>query len=294
MICVDLVYYLALAAMYSSIKHFRHFVEASVVTIFTDHKPLVSAFAKSNDSDWSPRQQRYFSFIAEFTTDIRHVSGCDNVVADALSHIALDCDAVDFTAMASAQLQDDDLRRFLSLSHDRTGLDLVNTNKYKLYCDVAHAKYRPFVPKIFRRQVFDQLHDLAHLVWLRPYVSSVIALFGQGCARTFDSGVAPAFLVSVPKSVNILIHLLVIFQSMNDFTPCTWTWSVRWLRPLVSRICSHAWTAFPDGRKQFHFPTLPPTQLLQLFSTFGLRVSGFLLSSFLIVGDSSFLTYGLP
>jgi hypothetical protein len=34
---------------------------------------------------WSNRQQRHLSFLAEFTSDLRHTSGSSNVVADALS-----------------------------------------------------------------------------------------------------------------------------------------------------------------------------------------------------------------
>ncbi len=34
---------------------------------------------------WSARQQRHLSFLAEFTSDLRHTSGSSNVVADALS-----------------------------------------------------------------------------------------------------------------------------------------------------------------------------------------------------------------
>ena len=33
----------------------------------------------------SPRQTRQLLFISEFTTDVRHVSGAENIVADALS-----------------------------------------------------------------------------------------------------------------------------------------------------------------------------------------------------------------
>ena len=38
---------------------------------------------------WSARQQRQLSFISEFTTDIQHISGKDNVVADCLSRASI-------------------------------------------------------------------------------------------------------------------------------------------------------------------------------------------------------------
>ena len=34
---------------------------------------------------WTARQSRHLSYLAEFTSDIRHISGVDNVVADTLS-----------------------------------------------------------------------------------------------------------------------------------------------------------------------------------------------------------------
>ena len=55
----------------------------------------------------SPREVRHLDFIAQFTTDIRHVSASDNV-ADALSRfvIALMQQGVDLDSMASAQATD--------------------------------------------------------------------------------------------------------------------------------------------------------------------------------------------
>jgi hypothetical protein len=51
--------------------------------VFTDHKPLVGALSRVSEpkSDW---QRRQLSAIAEFT-DIRHIAGQHNVVADTLS-----------------------------------------------------------------------------------------------------------------------------------------------------------------------------------------------------------------
>ncbi len=50
--------------------------------LFTDHKPLL----RSSDP-WTPRQCRQLSYIAEHTSDIRHIAGPDNVVADKLSRL---------------------------------------------------------------------------------------------------------------------------------------------------------------------------------------------------------------
>jgi hypothetical protein len=52
--------------------------------VFTDHKPLTYALRRQAEH-WTARQQRQLSFIAEFTSDLQHVAGESNVVADVLS-----------------------------------------------------------------------------------------------------------------------------------------------------------------------------------------------------------------
>ncbi|KAK3773613.1 hypothetical protein RRG08_022322 [Elysia crispata] len=74
-----------LLAAYSATKHFRHFLEGRIFTRYTDHKPLTTAL--TSQADRSPRQTRHLSYIAEFTSDIRHIKGKFNVVADALSRV---------------------------------------------------------------------------------------------------------------------------------------------------------------------------------------------------------------
>ncbi len=73
-----------LFAAYSAVWHFRFLLEGRKFRIVTDHKPLVSAMERTTPP-WSARQQRHLSFLAEFTSDLRHTSGSSNVVADALS-----------------------------------------------------------------------------------------------------------------------------------------------------------------------------------------------------------------
>jgi cleavage and polyadenylation specificity factor subunit 1 len=73
-----------LFACVEGIRHFRYILEGRAFTIFTDHKPLVGALARASDP-WTPRQCRHLAYIAEFTSDVQHVAGQDNLVADALS-----------------------------------------------------------------------------------------------------------------------------------------------------------------------------------------------------------------
>ena len=84
-----------LLALYLTIKHFRDSHEGRCFAIFIDNKPLCGAI--TSEVEKSPRQTRHLSFIAEYSTDIRHVSGSSNVVADALSRPAIPLDVCDDT-----------------------------------------------------------------------------------------------------------------------------------------------------------------------------------------------------
>lgn len=152
-----------LLAIYEAIKYFRHMIEAREFTIFTDHKPLTFSFHNRKDK-CSPRQYRHLDFIAQFSTDIRHISGRDNVVADALSRIEeIQTPLVDIVALAKAQHADDELKELLrvgsSLALSKLTMPDAST---KIYCDTSSPKPRPFVPKTLRKQIFDSLHSLSH------------------------------------------------------------------------------------------------------------------------------------
>jgi hypothetical protein len=62
-------------------------LEARHFTIFTDHKPITYAFQKTRVK-CSPRQFNHLDFVAQFTTDIKHISGQDNVVSRRVRHCA--------------------------------------------------------------------------------------------------------------------------------------------------------------------------------------------------------------
>ena len=77
-----------LLGIHSAVLHFRYFLEGRDFTVYADHKPIVAAMKKKSELK-SGRQSRHLATISEFTTDILHVSGKDNVVADALSRAAI-------------------------------------------------------------------------------------------------------------------------------------------------------------------------------------------------------------
>lgn len=65
---------------------------------------------------------RHLDFVRQYTTDIRHISGMNNVVADALSRVqALSC-AVNYDDLAEDQKNDTELSNFIR--NENTGLQL--------------------------------------------------------------------------------------------------------------------------------------------------------------------------
>jgi hypothetical protein len=77
-----------LLGVYLAIRHFRWFIEGRVFHVYTDHKPLNFAIS-SGSTQPSPQQIRQLAFISEFTTDLQHVMGKNNAVADAFSRIQI-------------------------------------------------------------------------------------------------------------------------------------------------------------------------------------------------------------
>ncbi|MCH9663075.1 MAG: hypothetical protein K0U66_05395, partial [Gammaproteobacteria bacterium] len=129
-----------LLAAHLAVRHFRFFLEGRAFTIFTDHKPLTLAMHKVSEP-WSARQQRHLSAISEFTTDIQHVAGTDNPVADALSRVVINSIAstdLDYPAMAAAQQEDLDLDSYRTTT---TGLQIAQLpfgeEGLTLACDVS-------------------------------------------------------------------------------------------------------------------------------------------------------------
>ncbi|GBL80060.1 Pro-Pol polyprotein [Araneus ventricosus] len=139
------------------------------------HRPLTFAFTKKSDSS-SPRQLRYLDFISQFSTDIRHITGSKNVVADTLSRISdVHLPKVDFSAMANAQASDEELQALLSKNELSLLLKPLSTDptSSKL-CDIRNDIVRPYVPASFRKTVFQSLHNLSH-----PGIRATKRLIGQ-------------------------------------------------------------------------------------------------------------------
>ena len=159
-----------LLAAFSAVKRFRRFLEGRSFTLFTDHRPLVTAMCKQTEAQ-SPRQARHLSFISEFTTDIQYIKGEDNDIADFLSRLntqpALTVSAVNFSSLAVDQQHDKWIQRLLKVKPKDVKLIESPYIKEKVYCDIRHNKVRPLIPATYRRDIISEIHDVCHYGALR-------------------------------------------------------------------------------------------------------------------------------
>lgn len=157
-----------LLAIYLAIIHFRNMIEGRELIIFTDHKPLSFACDKLGTNRESSRRARQIMFISEFSTDIRHISGNDNIVADTLSRIeTITCPTtIDFAELAVAQETDEQLAKLLNDSSNNNKLQFKRvtlfSNDKHVVCEMSKDRARPYLPKIYRRLAFDAVHNLSH------------------------------------------------------------------------------------------------------------------------------------
>lgn len=152
-----------LLAIYSALKFFRHMVEGRDVTIVTDHKPLQYAFQQPLDKA-SERQRRQLSFISQITTQIIHIAGKENTIADALSRIETINMPVVVTTDELFQEQQND-EELQTLLKSKTAITLkklrLDDGDKTIYCDVSD-QIRIYVPTSLRRRIFDTTHKVSH------------------------------------------------------------------------------------------------------------------------------------
>lgn len=155
-----------LTAMFLGVKHFRYFIEGRPCHIYTDHKPLIFAFAQNLDKA-SPRQARQLDLIGQFSTDIRHIAGRDNLMADLLSRIQqIGNEAFNYQALADDQNNDQELKTYIEANANNETRKLrrciVSSTEDPIWCDFSTERIRPFITQKFRKQLLQLTHNLSH------------------------------------------------------------------------------------------------------------------------------------
>ena len=146
---------------------------------------------------------RHLDFISQFTSDLRHVKGSNNPVADALLRIDLNAInhlpfSTDLQTLAQAQQDDQQLQNLLKSNSTSLKLAPVAIREHKvtvpLVCDTSTGTSRPYLPPPFRYSTFELIHSFSHpgikatqrlvtksYVW--PGMNSDILKWTQACLK---------------------------------------------------------------------------------------------------------------
>ncbi|GFU48263.1 transposon Tf2-11 polyprotein [Trichonephila clavipes] len=229
-----------LLAIYSAIRHFRYMLEARDFAVFTDHKPLTYAFRQKSDK-CSPQQIRQLDFISQFTTNIVHIPGSDNIAADVLSRVSAITfpSQIDYDCIAETQQTDQELHTLIASG---TSLELKKVtspnSSTEIMCDLSTGTARPYIPKQHRQDVFSAMHNLSHpgmrrsvhlmkqrFVW--PSISSDVAKWARHCLACQKSKIhrhtrSPLSSFQEPSQRFDHVHLDLIghLPPSNGYTYC--------------------------------------------------------------------------
>jgi hypothetical protein len=124
-------------------------LEGRAFYILTDHKPLTYALTRVSDA-WSVWQQWQLAAVAEYTTDIRHLSGASTVVADTLSLPAVamvqltKAAAVDYANLAKEQWRCTATKQLA----EAASMQIVRVTMlgHNVLCDISTGTPWPLVP----------------------------------------------------------------------------------------------------------------------------------------------------
>ncbi|GFT51018.1 retrovirus-related Pol polyprotein from transposon 412 [Trichonephila clavipes] len=215
-------------------------LEARDFTVFTDHKPLTYAFRQKSDK-CSPRQIRQLDFISQFTTNIVHIPGSDNIAADVLSRVSAITfpSQIDYDCIAETQQTDQELHTLIASG---TSLELKKVtfpnSSTEIMCDLSTGTARPYIPKQHRQDVFSAMHNLSHpgirrsvhlmkqrFVW--PSISSDVAKWARHCLACQKSKIhrhtrSPLSSFQEPSQRFDHVHLDLIgpLPPSNGYTYC--------------------------------------------------------------------------
>ena len=110
------------------------------------------------------RQARHLALISEYTTDIQHIAGTENIVADTLSRVQINAvfqhaQHIDWTRFAEAQKSDVAVQA-LAEGASSLKIELRNYNGVDILCDVSQPNsVRPICPAGFKKLAFDLIHN---------------------------------------------------------------------------------------------------------------------------------------
>ncbi|GFX22285.1 hypothetical protein TNCV_2951261 [Trichonephila clavipes] len=207
----------------------------------TSSEKSYSAYDRKKSDKCSPRQIRQLDFISQFTTNIVHIPGSDNIAADVLSRVSAITfpSQIDYDCIAETQQTDQELHTLIASG---TSLELKKVtfpnSSTEIMCDLSTGTARPYIPKQHRQNVFSAMHNLSHpgirrsvhlmkqrFVW--PSISSDVAKWARHCLACQKSKIhrhtrSPLSSFQEPSQRFDHVHLDLIgpLPPSNGYTYC--------------------------------------------------------------------------
>ncbi|UYV67984.1 hypothetical protein LAZ67_5002702 [Cordylochernes scorpioides] len=197
-------------------------------------KPLLSQTLdlrfSSETRKASPRQLQQLHFISQFSTEICHISGQDNVVADTLSRIE-ELTLIDYDVIADEQILDSELNNLQT--------NVQTSLKFKQYplpsgkqfwCNTSTANIRPYLPNSHRMRMFHQIHGLSHpriRSTIKPSIRKDVLQWSRDCGacqrnkiNRHTKNIFGTFQMSTEKFNDIHIDLVGPLPPSNNYIYC--------------------------------------------------------------------------
>lgn len=140
-----------LLVVYLAVKYFHYFLKGCPFIIFTDDKPLTNAFTLSK-ATYSVRETRHLAFLAEFSTDFRHMKGADNT----LSHVS-SLAMTQFMLQRLVELQEHNQELCILRSSPSSSLHFHDVyfpnHSISIICNIDEVtgRHHPYAPLLLRR-----------------------------------------------------------------------------------------------------------------------------------------------
>ena len=178
----------------------------------------------------SAMQARHLAAISELTTEVQHLEGKANMVADTLLQVEIDSAiltlGIDFRELARVQQQDPEagaVRTTITNLH----LQDVEIGGITLLCDISQGLPRPWVPVAFCHTVFQVLHSLSH-PGAKATAQLVVGRFvWQGLKKDVVKWARECLACQLAK----------VHRHVGDSNPSTSTWWALYLCHRVSPTC---------------------------------------------------------
>jgi cleavage and polyadenylation specificity factor subunit 1 len=149
----------------------------------------------------SPKQFRHLDYIGQFTTEIKHIPGQENLTAHFMSRIEqINMNKLNYEEIVKAQEKDPKLKKLLEgITNLKLNRIAFSESITSLICDTLTGVIRPYIPLTYRKQVFNIIYGLSH-----PGVRATTKLIrtnlcGQISTKMYHTGQKAASLANNPK-----------------------------------------------------------------------------------------------